>query len=503
MNVFEMLSAGFVLIFTAKTILLIIAGVLLGIVFGAIPGLSATMAVALCLPISFGMQPVEGISLLIGLYVGGISGGLISAILLKIPGTPASVATTFDGHPMAMQGQAYKAINVAILYSFLGTLIGVAALISIAPPLAGLALKFGAYEYFAVCIFSLTLISSLVSGSVIKGLASAVIGLIFSMVGAAPIDAYPRFTFGSNALRGGFQILTLLIGMFAVAEIISVSFDGLDSESGTIFKYKVEKGFGLSWAEFIGQIGNMIRSAAIGLGIGILPGIGGGTSNLLSYIAAKKSSKDPDKFGKGCIDGIIASECANNAGIGGALITLLSLGIPGDTTTAMLLGGLIIHGLTPGPLLFQKNGGLVYGIFIALLIASFVMLVAEHAGMKIFIKLLDIPRHILLPIIMSLCVVGAFGNNNRVFDIACIVFFGIVSFILTRFRFQLTPMMLGFILGGNMEQYLRRGLMQSEGSWKPFFTRPISLVFLILTFVSLAAAVWKGVRGLKKVKTAD
>lgn len=501
MNIFEMLSAGFMLIFTAKTVLLIIAGVVLGIIFGAIPGLSATMAVALCLPISFGMQPIEGISLLIGLYVGGISGGLISAILLKIPGTPASVATTFDGHPMAMKGQAYKAINVAILYSFLGTLIGVAALICIAPPLAGLALKFGAYEYFSVSIFSLTLISSLVSGSVIKGLASAVIGLIFSMVGAAPIDAFPRFTFGSPSLHGGFQILTLLIGMFAVSEIINVAFNGLDGDNGTVFTYKPEKGFGITWMEFTGQIVNMIRSAAIGLGIGILPGIGGGTSNLLSYIAAKKSSKDPDKFGNGCIDGIIASECANNAGIGGALITLLSLGIPGDTTTAMLLGGLIIHGMTPGPLLFQKNGSMVYGIFIALLIASFIMLLAEHMGMRIFIKLLDIPRHILLPIIMALCVVGAFGNNNRVFDIGCIVFFGVVSFLLSSLKFQLTPMMLGFILGGNMEQYLRRGLMQSEGSWVPFFTRPISAVFLGLTAVSLLAAVVKGIRSAKISKT--
>ena len=285
--------------------------------------------------------------------------------------------------------------------------------------------------------------------------------------------------------------------MFAVSEVIVVAKQGLDASNGTKYAYKVEKGFGLSLKEFKEQIVNTIRSSAIGLGIGILPGIGAGTSNLLSYIAAKKGSKDPDKFGKGCIDGIIASETANNAGIGGALITLLSLGIPGDTTTAMLLGGLILHGLTPGPLLFQKNGNLIYAMFIALIVASFIMLIAEHYGMRIFIKLLDIPRYILLPIIMTLCVVGAFGSNNRVFDIACIVFFGIFCFLMMEFEYPLTPMMLGYILGGNMEQYLRRGLMQSMDSFVPFLTRPISAVFLVLTVVSLGTSIYRSIKKRK------
>lgn len=495
----SMLMEGITLVFTLKTVLLILGGVILGIIFGAIPGLSATMAVALCLPISYTMQPMEGISLLMGLYVGGISGGLISAILLNIPGTPSSIATTFDGAPMARQGRAQEALKKGIFYSFTGTLIGFLALITIAPPLASFALKFGAFEYFSVSLFSLTLISSLVSGSLFKGIASAVFGVVFALVGSAPIDGTSRFTFGMRALNGGISILPLMIGMFAVAEVINMAYEKNDESSLTVIPLDSgTKGLGVTFRELKEQAFNVIRSAAIGIGVGILPGIGGGTSNLLAYIAAKNSSKEPEKFGTGCVDGIIASETSNNAGIGGALIPLLSLGIPGDTTTAMLLGGLILHGLTPGPLMFKKNGDVVYGVFIALLIANIMMLIVENLGLKAFVRVLKVPRYILLPVVMALCIVGAFGNNNRIFDIGCIVFFGVLSYFFMRFSFPLTPMILGFILGGNIELYFRRGLMSSEGDFTPFFTRPISLCFLVIAALTLIFAVIKRVRVKQK-----
>ncbi|MBS6646470.1 MAG: tripartite tricarboxylate transporter permease [Clostridiaceae bacterium] len=493
----ELLMTGLARIFTPGCLMIITFGVVLGIVFGSMPGLSATMAVALCLPISYGMEPIQGIALLVGLYVGGISGGLISAILINIPGTPSSVATCFDGAPMAAKGEAGKALGVGITFSAIGTLISVLALLFIAPGLAGIALKFGSYEYFAVGIFSLSLISSLVSGSVLKGIASAVIGLCLAMAGAAPIDAFPRFTFGISELDGGFNILPVLIGLFAVSEILFTAEKAGREQKMDVISYKKNGLLGFTWPEFVSQIPNAVRSALIGIGIGILPGIGGGTSNMLSYVAAKKQSKYPEKFGTGIIDGIVASETANNAGVGGALIPLLSLGIPGDTTTAMLLGGLTIHGLTPGPLLFKNNGPVVYSIFAAVFVATLIMLVLEYGGLRLFTQVIKVPKHILLPIVMVLCVVGAFGVKGRIFDVACILVFGILGVLFAKFKFPNAPMILGFILCPMIETNLRRGIQQSKGSLLPFITRPISCLFLCVGIGSLVWGIGKAVRQSK------
>ena len=489
----SLIATGFAEVCNPLCIALIAGGVLLGIIFGSIPGLSATMAVALCLPMTYGLEPIAGMALLLGLYIGGISGGLVAAILLRIPGTPASVATCFDGYPLAAKGQAGKALGVGIFFSFIGTLLGLAVLMFIAPSLASVALKFSYYEYFAVGVFSISMMASLISGSVVKGLVSGAIGLAFAMVGAAPIDGIPRLTFGFHALDAGFDILPVLIGLFAISEIIKAAKEKGKPQGKVLQDFKI-KGFGFSFAEFKSQIVNLFRSAAIGIGIGILPGIGGGTSNILAYTAAKNQSKTPEKFGTGIIDGIVASETANNASIGGALVPLMTLGIPGDTVTAMLLGGLMIHGLNPGPLLFQNNGPLVYGIFAACLIANVFMLLMEYLGIKVFARVLTVPKHILLPIIMVLCVVGAFGVNNRLFDVWAVLLFGIVAYLLEKGGFPLPPIILGFILGPTIETNLRRGLMQSEGSIAPFFTHPISLAFLIITMIVIVLAVRKELR---------
>lgn len=484
---FEMLLTGFASIFTIKIILLIMAGVALGLVFGSIPGLTATMAIAICLPITYGMEPIAGMSLLMGLYIGGVSGGLIPAILLKLPGTPSSIATTFDGYPMAKKGLAGQAFSYAIISSFLGGLLSIIVLILIAPPLGKLAVQFGPFEYFAVVVFSLTLIASLSGDSLSKGLMAGLLGIGFAMVGSAPIDAFPRFTFGFSDLNAGFNLLPVLIGLFSISEIL------LTAEQRMKHKLKINysnSGYGIKMKEFMGQGWNFLRSGLIGIGIGILPGIGGGTSNLIAYAAAKNQSKTPEKFGSGIPDGIVASETSNNAAIGGALVPLVSLGIPGDTVTAMLLGGLVLHGLQPGPLLIATHGDVVYGIFAALLVANIFMITFLYTGMKGFIKILSIPQHILLPIILALCVVGAYGVNNRLFDVGALLFFGVIGYLMVKFKYPLTPLVLGFILGPLLETNLRRGLMLSQGDFTPFLTEPIAAFFLLVTLFSLLFKFW-------------
>ena len=500
---FDLLIQGFAAVLSLKIFALMTAGVAVGIVFGAVPGLTAVMAIALCLPMTYGLGPAAGISLLIALFVGATSGGLISAILLKIPGTPSSIATTFDGGPMMEKGEGAKALGVGIVFSFLGTIASIAALAFIAPSLASVALSFGPHEYFAIAVFSLTLIATLSSGSMAKGIFAGVLGFAVSTVGIAPVDATTRFTFGNVQLNAGFSILTVLVGMFAVAEVIKVAESARHPVDGGKVPMPVKiKGFGFSMAEFLGQIPNATRSALIGIGIGILPGIGAGTSNIIAYIAAKKRSKTPEQFGKGTIEGVVASETANNAGIGGAMIPLLTLGIPGDAVTAIMLGGLMIHGIQPGPMLFITQAPLVYTIFAALIVSACLMLVLEFWGLRIFIKLLAIPKHILLPVILVLCAVGAFGLASRIFDIWTILGFGVLGYAFVKAAIPTAPFIIGFILGPMAETSFRRGLQLSKGDYTGFLTNPISGAFLALAAVSIALQLWGEYRASRGRTTA-
>lgn len=497
----QSICVGFGEVMHLQIIILIMIGTCIGIIFGAIPGLTANMAVALCLPISFGMSPIAGMSFLIALYIGGQSGGLISAILLKIPGTAASVATCFDGHPMAQKGQAAKALGIGILYSFIGGGFSIFILIFLAPLVARAALKFGPFEYAAAGIFSLSMVATLISGAVWKGLASCLIGLCLATVGSAPIDLVNRFTFHINDLQGGLALIPALIGLFAVPEVLKLAEQGREraGHKEEIADVRM-RGFGISMREFKEQSGNMLRSAVIGTGIGILPGIGGGTANLLSYIVAKNRSKHPEDFGTGIIDGVIASETANNACIGGAIIPLLTLGIPGDTVTAVLLGALTLHGVMPGPLLFTNQTTLVYGIFAALLIANLAMVIFETLGIRIVAKILQIPKYLLLPCVSMLCLVGAYGSNHRIFDMWVVVVFGIVGYMFSKLDFPIAPIVLGLVLGPMIELNLRRALMTSQKSIMPLFTNPISAAFMIGAIVVLMSAMWKQLRKQNKNK---
>lgn len=477
---------------------LILIGVIIGIIFGSIPGLSASMAMILFLPMSFGMEPMNGISLLVGLYLGGISGGLISAILLKIPGTASSIATVFDGGPMADKGEAGKALGVGILTSFVGGLLSIFALMFISPYLAKVTLAFTSAEYFAIAVFALTIISSLSGDSLINGILAGLFGISLSLVGIAPVDGAIRFTFGQSKLYGGFDTVVILIGLYAVTDIIRTGFERLDIiNQSTKYTYSL-KGYGIGFKEYLTHWRNIIQSALIGLGIGILPGIGGSTSSLLAYSAAKGSSKHPEKFGTGIVDGLIASETANNAVIGGSLIPLITMGIPGNVATAIFLGGLTIHGISPGPLIFQKSGQYVYGIFIALLVANIFMIIFERAGLRVFVKMLDIPKYILLPIVMVCCVVGAYCSNYSIFDVWCVAIFGLVGLGFKYLKIPATPMIIGFILGSMTEENLRQALMQTGGDWSIFVTRPISLIFLVIAVFSVAMTVRKQILKGKK-----
>lgn len=485
--------AGASQIFAPFPLAVIFLGVIVGIVFGSIPGLSATMAIALVLPLTFGLDPVVSLALLVALFVGGISGGLITAILINIPGTPSSVATTFDGYPMTQRGQAGRALGVGILFSFLGSILGCLALFFLAPPLAGLALSFGTFEYFSISLFALTLVAGLAGSNLAKGLVSAALGLLLAMIGVAPVDGYKRFTLGIADFDAGLALLPVLLGLFAVSEVLKEAETLYREKKTSLPRFVMPRGFGLSWREFTSQGVNLFRSSAIGIGIGLLPGIGAGTSNLLAYLAAKSSSKTPEDFGTGVVDGLVASEASNNAGIGAAMVPLMTLGIPGDTVTAMLLGGFLIHGIQPGPMLFQTNGELVYAIFLALLLANVMMLFVEYFGIRVFVKILSVPKHILLSIVMVMCVVGAFALNNRLFDVYTLIAFGAFGYVMLKFRYPFPPLILGFILGPLIEQNMRSALMSTRGSFLPFFERPLSATFLLLAMAFVCITVWRAV----------
>lgn len=484
----ENLLQAFGNILNLTTILLIVFGCAFGIIFASIPGLTVTMAIGVMVPVTFKMLPDNGLAMLIGIYMGGLSGGLISAILLNMPGTPGAIGTTFDGYPMAQKGLGAKALGVGTVASFIGGIISAVLLVLIAIPLASIAIKFGPWEYFAICLFALTIISTLTRGSLLTGLISCTLGLIFSTVGPAPIDGMPRFHFGWGQLAGGFQLLPVMIGMFALSQVfedfanIGKKFEVLQ----TSFKDFLPSG-----KELKSQSVNIVRSTLIGTGIGILPGVGSAISNIAAYARAKAASKYPEKFGTGIIDGVVATETANNATTGGALIPLMCLGIPGDIPTAMLLSGLMIHGIQPGPLMFTEYPIVVYGIFVSVFLANIIMFLMMISCMRGFTKVLSVPRFLLQPLILTLCVVGSYALNNRLFDVWTLLFFGALGFGMRKVGLPLPPFLLGIVLEPILEMNLRSGLASSDGSLAPLFTNPIACGFLLVTLASVASNIYR------------
>lgn len=496
-----MILQGLMEVLQPMTILLVAIGTVVGIIFGSIPGLTATMAIVMFLPVTYSMTASEGISMLMALYIGGISGGLISAILLNIPGTPSSVATCFDGKPLADKGEAGKALGTGVVFSFLGTIIGIGLLMVLAPVLCDFALKFQAYEYCALAVFSLSMVIALTGHDMPKGLVSAVLGALLATVGLAPIDSRPRFTFGLFQLNNGFALVVLLIGLFAISEVMAYAESVRQKQDFTVRSGVKIKGVGFTFKEFVGQLRNAVVSALIGVGIGILPGIGGGVSCMISYTVSKNTSKRRELYGTGIMDGVVASETANNGTIGGAMIPLLSLGIPGDAATAMLLGGLQIHNVAPGPLIYEKNGTVVYAIFFAMVLSAIFMMLFMLLGMRFFVSVLKIPKNYLLPVVVVLCAIGAIGNANMLFDTYCMVGFGLMSYLMIKSKIPTVPMILGFILGPTFEQNLRR--VSQLASSDPFWHHPIFCVLIIATVFVVIFSTRANLKDARRAEQAE
>ena len=473
---------------TLQALALMMLGTSLGVMVGAIPGLTGAMLIALSLPLTFSMSGSHALVLLVSMYVGSVSGGLITATLLRIPGTPASMMTTLDGYPLAQAGQPGRALGLGVAASLMGGIISWIFLILLSRPLAEFSLQFGPFEFFSLVLMALVLIATISGESLSKGLLAGVLGIMTAMPGASPATGHPRLTFGLHELDDGFKLLPVLIGLFAVNQIFN---EVLSIHRPTARLTVSTQGIFLTLNDWRKHVLNMLRSSFIGTVIGILPGIGANIGSVVAYSAAKNSSRNPEEFGHGAEAGIVASEAANNATVGGALIPLIAMGIPGSVIDAILLGAFVIHGLQPGPMLFEQNPEVVYTIMGTMLFANIFMFVFMISSLKWLSKLADVPRAYLVPVILTFCVVGSFALANRMFDVWVMLGFGIVGFLMEKAKLPLAPFVIGFVLAPIGEEHLYEGLMQTAGSYWPLITRPISLLFTSCACCMLCWSLWK------------
>ena len=469
-------------------ILMIFIGVFVGILVGVLPGLSPSIGVALMLPVTFGMDPVSALVLLTAVYLSSNYGGSITAIAINTPGTPGSVATTFDGYPLTKQGKPLYALMTSLVASTTGGLIGTVILILFSVPLAKLALSFESYEYFALGVFGMTIISSLSGNTPVKGFIASLVGLLLVTIGFDTQLPFPRFTLGIPQLADGIEFIPALIGLFALGEIF-YRIENFEEIKKKVKDAKIQKGGYPSIKSLWKLKGVMIKSSFIGTIIGSIPGAGGAISTFISYNSAKNASKHPEEFGHGSLEGVAAPEAANNGSVGGALIPLLTLGIPGSASTAVLIGALMIHKINPGPELFSKEPGIVYGVFISLFLANIVMFFTGLLGNKLWVRIIDAPKKILYPIIIALSFIGSFFIQNSLFDVGTCIAFGLLGWLFKRGNYPTAPIILGLILGNMIEENLRLSLV--KGPAIEFFTRPGSLIILILAFLSFFVPYFK------------
>jgi len=482
---FDLFTQGLSLAFTVENLIFMLLGCVLGIVFSAIPALTFSTALILLIPLTFGLDPLPAISVLLGVFAGGMTGGSISSILLGIPGTPSAAATVLDGYELAKKGQAGKALGMSIYASVFGGIFSLLVLILVAPQIAKVAIKFGPPELFALVVFGLSTIVGLSESSVVKGLLAGLFGLLLCTIGLDPVMGLQRYTFGVANLMTGIGLMPVMIGMFALPEIIDNFLIASRDRHKPPQKneQKVKAAFP-TLREMKDSIWLVIKSSAIGTFVGAIPGTGGPIACFIAYDQARR--KNP-KVGTGELDGVAAPEAANNGVTGGALIPLLTLGIPGDSATAIMLGALLIHGLVPGPLLFRDNGALVYSIFISILLINLMVLVIQFFGMKIFVKVLDIPKVNLMAAILVMSVVGSFAINLNYADVIIMFLAGFLGYLMKRYGFPVTPLILGLVLGYSIEDNFRKSLVLSDGNFSIFVTSPVSLIFLILAVLMLVA----------------
>lgn len=494
------LLEGFSNFFSFNLVFLALVSVLGGYIIGFLPGLSATMAVAILVPLSFSLSAEQGLLILASVFISAVQGGSVSAILWNTPGTPASAALCFDGYPMTKMGQAGKAIGLSQISSFIGLMVSWLFLITLSPAIAKVALKFGAPEYFSIAVFGISIVAVLCSDSILKGSLSAILGILVATIGLDPIDGIPRFTMDTVVLMGGISYVPALIGLFAMSEIFR-NVASITEETGTnVAISKKEKITNIipTMAELKKYLPNMLRSSLIGTFIGALPGTGADIAAFVAYGEAKRWSKDPDSFGKGNLYGLTAPQAGANGVCGGAFIPMLTLGIPGDAVTAIILGALIIWGLQPGPSLFLDSSKLVNTLFAGFFVASVMTLVVGLCLANVFVRIEKLPKKYLLPCIFLLCCVGSYSIQNSVFDVFVAIFFGIAGYYLTNSGYNGSPFVLGMILGPMIEQNLRRSLIMSNGNPLIFVSRPICLVFLSIAVMSFVSAFLKQVKKNKK-----
>lgn len=469
--------------FTLQNVCLALGGNIIGLIFGAIPGLTGSMALALFLPVSFIMPGYTGLIFLGSMYIGGTSGGLFGSILTGIPGTTASIATVYDGYPMTQKGEATKALGIAILSSAIGSVGGILVAMFFCPIISKVALLMGPWEYFSLCFCAIVLVVTISKDDMWNGLVAAFLGVILSCVGFSPIDGGKRFNFGIHLLLGGINTTCLMLGIFALSTVV-VNYAKHKNVNPPVEPCNF-KGLGVSLKEFIEKKVLIIRSFLVGVWIGFLPGMGPGLSNQVSYAMAKSASKEPETFGHGNPEGVYAAEVSNNASIGGAIIPMITLGIPGDTPTTLILSALIVFGLEPGPLLMRTSSDYVYLFFITLLLGAILSLTFSFCGLRVFPKILSIPYHYLYTGIVLFCFTGAYSLSNNIDSLMLCVFISLLGIFFSFSGLNRAPFLLGFILGPMLESNLRKGLTYTEYGFGYFFMRPASCVFLVIAILSL------------------
>ena len=487
MGSFAMLGQGFVDVLTDPTILLyLFGGVIVGMILGAIPGLTATMAIALVIPLTYYMTPSQSLIMLLAAYNAGTFGGSLAAILIGTPGTPAAAATVADGYNLAKKGKAGKAIKTALFSSAFGCLFSSIVLIIIAQPIAKYALKFGPAEYTILMVFSLSIIASAAGRSLAKGLIAGCIGLLFGCIGMDSAYTIPRLTFGILKLSSGIDLVVMLIGALALGEILTQ----VETVASGNTKAHLPKPadpddlkFNLSNLKLC--LPHWIRSSFLGCGIGALPGLGPALACYIGYDVGKKTAKHPQDFGNGAIEGVAAAEAANNAVCGANMIPLLSLGVPGDTGAALLIGAFMVQGLTPGPLIFNESPETVYNVYAGLILCNIALVIVALLLWRAFTKICSLETTIIFPCVLMFCVVGVYALNTSLTDVWIMLFFGVIGYLIKKFKFPVAPMLIGFILSPLFEKNFRRALILSDGNLKIFFSSPLCWAFWILTVVSV------------------
>ena len=472
----------------------------IGAILGAIPGLSGGLGISLILPMTFALNTELSFAMLVGMYVGGVSGSFIAAVLIGIPGSGASIGTCYDGYPMTQKGKAAKALSIGITGSFIGTFASIIVAMLCSGAIANIALMLGPWEYFSLCLMAITMVIGLSNGSVFKGLLAAFLGLWMSTVGADLVTNQLRFTFGNTHLYGGINMICLLMGTFALQQV-ATSYAKGQMEMPEVDTASLG-GFGLTLKDFTENARTIVVSLVIGLFIGFLPGMGSGISNLIAYGQAKKMDKHPELFGTGYDPGVWATEVSNNAGVGGALIPMVSLGIPGDATTVLLLSAMTIKGLQAGPMFIRQNPDMAALIFLIVLVSAILIFVTELLTKRWFPYLLKAPYHYLFGAILVICFMGAFSSTTSMFSVYLVLGFGLLGILMNMFDMPTTPLMLAFILGGKIESNFRMGCSYARGDMTSFLTRPISLIFILIAIYSVVGPIiTKAIKSRKAAKS--